>query len=84
MVQSRGMCHSSSVDCKLTVVIYLCGQCITFTGGSVMLTLMFYSAISLLGHHALVRVHYRLHIYPLCAIFYFLWHRNQIEGATGF
>ena len=24
-------------------------------------------------------VHNRLHIYPLCGIFYFLWHRHQIE-----
>ena len=25
-------------------------------------------------------VHDRLHIYPLCGIFYFPWHRHQIEG----
>ena len=25
-----------------------------------------------------IRVHYRLHIYPLCGIFYFPWHRHQI------
>ena len=31
-----------------------------------------------------LRVHYRLHIYPLCGIFfYFPWHRHQIEGTTG-
>ena len=29
-------------------------------------------------------VHDRLHIYPLCGIFYFPWHRHQIEGANGF
>ena len=29
-------------------------------------------------------VHNRLHIYPLCGIFYFPWHRHQIEGTTGF
>ena len=29
-------------------------------------------------------VHDRLHIYPLCGIFYFPWHRHQIEGTTGF
>ena len=26
-------------------------------------------------------VHDRLHIYPLCGIFYFPWHRDQIEGT---
>ena len=26
----------------------------------------------------------RLHIYPLCGIFYFPWHRHQIEGTNGF
>ena len=25
-----------------------------------------------------------LHIYPLCGIFYFPWHRHQIEGINGF
>ena len=25
-----------------------------------------------------------LHIYPLCGIFYFPWHRHQIEGTNGF
>ena len=29
-------------------------------------------------------VHYRLHIYPLCGIFYFPWHRHYIERTTGF
>ena len=29
-------------------------------------------------------VHDRLHIYPLCGIFYFPWHRQQIEGTDGF
>ena len=29
-------------------------------------------------------VHNRLHIYPLCGIFYFPWHRHQIEGTNGF
>ena len=29
-------------------------------------------------------VHDRLHIYPLCVIFYFPWHRHQIEGTNGF
>ena len=29
-------------------------------------------------------VHDRLHIYPLCGIFYFPWHRHQIEGTNGF
>ena len=31
-------------------------------------------------------VHDRLHIYPLCGIFYFpwQWHRHQIEGTNGF
>ena len=30
-------------------------------------------------------VHDRLHIYPLCGIFYFPWHRrHQIEGTDGF
>ena len=31
-------------------------------------------------------VHDRLHIYPLCGIFYFpwAWHRHQIEGTNGF
>ena len=28
-------------------------------------------------------VHYRLHIYPLCGIFYFPWYIHQIEGTTG-
>ena len=28
-------------------------------------------------------VHDRLHIYPLCGIFYFHWHRHQIEGTDG-
>ena len=27
---------------------------------------------------------YRLHIYPLCVIFYFPWHRHQTEGTIGF
>ena len=27
-------------------------------------------------------VHDRLHIYPLCGIFYFPWHRHQIEGTS--
>ena len=27
-------------------------------------------------------VHDRLHIYPLCGIFYFPWHRHQIEGTN--
>ena len=29
-------------------------------------------------------VHNRLHIYPLCGIFYFPWHRHQIEGTNSF
>ena len=29
-------------------------------------------------------VHDRLHIYPLCGIFYFPWHRHQVEGTNGF
>ena len=29
-------------------------------------------------------VHDRLHIYPLCGIFFFPWHRHQIEGTDGF
>ena len=29
-------------------------------------------------------VHDRLHIYPLCGLFYFPWHRHQIEGTNGF
>ena len=29
-------------------------------------------------------VHDRLHIYPLCGIFYFPWHRHQIEGTNVF
>ena len=29
-------------------------------------------------------VHDRLHIYPLCGIFYFPWHRHQTEGTNGF
>ena len=29
-------------------------------------------------------VHDKLHIYPLCGIFYFPWHRHQIEGTNGF
>ena len=29
-------------------------------------------------------VHYILHIYPQCWIFYFPWHRHQIEGTTSF
>ena len=29
-------------------------------------------------------VHDRLHTYPLCGIFYFPWHRHQIEGTNGF
>ena len=29
-------------------------------------------------------VHDRLHIYPLYGIFYFPWHRHQIEGTNGF
>ena len=29
-------------------------------------------------------VHDRLHIYPLCGIFYFPWHRHQIERTNGF
>ena len=28
-------------------------------------------------------VHNTLHIYPLCGIFYFPWHRHQIEGTNG-
>ena len=28
-------------------------------------------------------VHDRLHIYPMCEIFYFPWHRHQIEGTNG-
>ena len=28
-------------------------------------------------------VHDRLHIYPLCGIFYFPWHRHPIEGING-
>ena len=27
---------------------------------------------------------YRLQLYPLCGIFYFPWHRHQLEGITGF
>ena len=30
------------------------------------------------------RLHDRLHICPLCGIFYFPWHRHQIEGTNGF
>ena len=26
----------------------------------------------------------KLHIYPLCGIFYFPWHKHQIEGTNGF
>ena len=29
-------------------------------------------------------VHDRLHIYPPCEMFYFPWHRHQIEGTNGF
>ena len=29
-------------------------------------------------------VHDRLPIYPLCGVFYFPWHRHQIEGTNGF
>ena len=29
-------------------------------------------------------VHDRLHIYPLCGVFYFPWHSHQIEGTNGF
>ena len=29
-------------------------------------------------------VHDRLHIHPLCGIFYFSWHGHQIEGANAF
>ena len=29
-------------------------------------------------------VHDRLHIYPLCGVFYFPWHIHQIEGTNGF
>ena len=29
-------------------------------------------------------IHDRLHIYPLCGIFYFPWHRHQIEGTNSF
>ena len=29
-------------------------------------------------------VHDRLHIHPLCGIFYFPWDRHQIEGPNGF
>ena len=29
-------------------------------------------------------VHDRLHIYPLCGIFYFPWHGHQKEGTNGF
>ena len=29
-------------------------------------------------------VHDRLHIYPLCGIFYIPWHRHQREGTNGF
>ena len=29
-------------------------------------------------------VHDRLHIYPLCGISYFSWHKHQIEGTNGF
>ena len=36
------------------------------------------------GGGRLGRVHDRLHIYPLCGIFYFPWHRHQIEGTNGF
>ena len=28
-------------------------------------------------------VHDRSHIYPPCGIFYFPWHRQQIEGTNG-
>ena len=28
--------------------------------------------------------HDRLHIYRLCGIFYFPWHRHQTEGTDGF
>ena len=28
-------------------------------------------------------VHDRLHIYPMCGIFYFPWHRHLIEGTNG-
>ena len=27
------------------------------------------------------RVHDKFHIYPLCSVFYFPWHRHQIEGT---
>ena len=29
-------------------------------------------------------VHDKLHIYHLCGIFYFPWHRHQIEGTNSF
>ena len=29
-------------------------------------------------------VHDRLHVYPVCGIFYFPWHRYQIEGTDAF
>ena len=38
---------------------------------------------ALLLNHCALQI-YRLHICPLCGIFYFLWHRHQIEGTTGF
>ena len=27
-------------------------------------------------------VHYRLHLYPVCGIFYFPWHSHQIEALV--
>ena len=30
------------------------------------------------------RLYDRLHIYPLCGVFYFPWHRHEIEGTNGF
>ena len=29
-------------------------------------------------------VHDKVHIYPLCGIFYFPWHKHQLEGINGF
>ena len=29
-------------------------------------------------------VYARIHIYPLCGVFYFLWYRHKIEGTTAY
>ena len=71
----RGRTYTLMLQATVSVLLsvsarYCIPQCVRFIAGG--------------GGGRLGGVHDRLQIYPLCGIFYFPWHRHQIEGTNGF